>query len=171
MLSFAKIFHTIYRLSRDETLVAQPFSVTSTRVLAQGSQAWEEGDENLALELVGGVVDQISQDLGLESKESADGTVQFVDNGKAAYEVTPEVTVKPAPKPAPEPVATTPEEKYVNVVSDIDQNIPQASKKNDYVFAVIIANENYQTESKVDFAHNDGNTFKTYCQNVLGIPE
>ena len=38
------------------------------------------------------------------------------------------------------------------------------------MFAVIIANENYQKVSKVDCALNDGRTFQLYCQRVLGIP-
>ncbi|MDR2963178.1 MAG: WG repeat-containing protein [Bacteroidales bacterium] len=55
--------------------------------------------------------------------------------------------------------------------SDVDINIPTTSGKNNKTFAIIIANENYKKESKVEFAHNDGETFKKYCVQTLGIPE
>lgn len=55
--------------------------------------------------------------------------------------------------------------------SDIDKNIPLSKSVNDGVFAVIIANENYQREVKVDFAVNDGRTFGEYCNKTLGIPK
>ena len=38
-------------------------------------------------------------------------------------------------------------------------------------FVIIIANEVYDVESKVDFALHDGRIFKQYCQKTLGIPE
>lgn len=55
--------------------------------------------------------------------------------------------------------------------SDVDKDIPQGIGANDNTFAVIFANENYQEEVKVDYALNDGEMFKTYCQKVLGLPE
>jgi len=55
--------------------------------------------------------------------------------------------------------------------SDVDVDIPQVSGSNDNIFAVIIANENYQEEVKVDYAQNDGEMFKEYCHKVLGLPE
>ena len=54
--------------------------------------------------------------------------------------------------------------------SDVDVDIPVNSTNNDKTFAVIISNENYQNEKKVDFANNDGWMFKEYCQKTLGIP-
>lgn len=54
--------------------------------------------------------------------------------------------------------------------SDVDINIPVNATNNDKTFAVIISNENYQNEKKVDFANNDGWVFKEYCQKALGIP-
>jgi uncharacterized caspase-like protein len=41
---------------------------------------------------------------------------------------------------------------------------------NEKTFVVIIANENYQKEVKVQFANNDGKIFKEYCEKTLGIP-
>lgn len=57
----------------------------------------------------------------------------------------------------------------VNV--DVDMNIPTTSKVNENTFVVVIANENYDCESKVRYAINDGRIFKEYCTNTLGVPE
>ncbi len=43
--------------------------------------------------------------------------------------------------------------------------------KGDKPFAIIIANENYQREAQVIFARNDGETFRKYCIQTLGLPE
>ena len=55
--------------------------------------------------------------------------------------------------------------------SDVDVNLPSNAVTNDKTFAVIFANENYQEEVKVEYAENDGEMFKEYCNKVLGIPE
>lgn len=55
--------------------------------------------------------------------------------------------------------------------SDVDENIPETHKVNAKTFAVIIANENYVREQKVDYAANDGQSFAVYCRKVLGLPE
>ena len=55
--------------------------------------------------------------------------------------------------------------------SDVDVTIPQNLGKNEQIFAVIIANENYRREAKVPHANNDGEIFKEYCMKALGIPE
>lgn len=54
--------------------------------------------------------------------------------------------------------------------SDVDVDIPVNATVNSKTFAVIISNENYQNEKKVEFANNDGWMFKEYCQKTLGIP-
>jgi len=54
--------------------------------------------------------------------------------------------------------------------SDVDVNIPVNSEINDKTFVVIIANENYSREVKVQYAANDGKVFKEYCEKTLGIP-
>ena len=63
---------------------------------------------------------------------------------------------------------------YMNTLqpSDVDKNIPANSLLNDRTFAVIIANEEYSESgiSKVNYAHNDGEIFKKYCEQALGIP-
>lgn len=56
-------------------------------------------------------------------------------------------------------------------VSDVDINIPVTDKKSENTFVLIIANEDYIFVDDVDFALNDGRTFKKYCIQTLGIPE
>ncbi len=53
----------------------------------------------------------------------------------------------------------------------VDKDIPTVSRVNRNTFAIIIANEDYQKEAKVDYAKNDGETFKNYCHKTLGLPE
>lgn len=55
--------------------------------------------------------------------------------------------------------------------SDVDTDIPEAAMKNENLFAVIIANENYRRETRVQFANNDGESFRNYCIQALGCPE
>ena len=55
--------------------------------------------------------------------------------------------------------------------SDVDKDIPTASRTQEKTFALIIANENYEEVDPVPFASNDGAIFKTYCRQTLGIPE
>lgn len=75
----------------------------------------------------------------------------------------------------PAPAQQTPQSVVANKPkvpsSDVDVDIPTTKDENEDMFAVIIANENYQEEVKVDYALNDGEMFKTYCHQVLGIPE
>lgn len=61
--------------------------------------------------------------------------------------------------------------KRASLVSAVDENIPTSNKQNTNTFAVIIANENYQSVAPVPFALNDGNIFREYCLKTLGIPE
>ena len=54
--------------------------------------------------------------------------------------------------------------------SDVDRNIPFTSDINDHTFALIFANENYQEESKVNYARNDGAAIYKYFTQTLGLP-
>ncbi len=56
------------------------------------------------------------------------------------------------------------------VRSDVDTGIPVVKVKNENTFVVIIANEQYKKTAPVEFALNDGRTFKEYCNKVLGVP-
>ena len=56
--------------------------------------------------------------------------------------------------------------------SDVDENIPISPQKNTETFVVIFANERYM-EGNIDdvlFACRDGEIFKEYCIQALGIP-
>ena len=55
-------------------------------------------------------------------------------------------------------------------IADVDINIPSTPQNNDKTFVIIIANENYSREVKVQYAANDGKVFKEYCEKTLGIP-
>lgn len=101
-----------------------------------------------------GVYDE-SKDISVSI--DADGEPLMADNVATTKKSTPRPAVK-KPKAMP-----------VNV--DVDMNIPSSSKVNDQTFVVIIANEEYNTESKVRYAINDGRIFKEYCTNTLGVPE
>lgn len=61
--------------------------------------------------------------------------------------------------------------KPTEAIDDVDINIPKGkSANNKNTFAVLIANENYRRVAKVDYAHNDGQTFYNYLTTTLGIP-
>ena len=53
--------------------------------------------------------------------------------------------------------------------SDVDVNIPVNKRRNEELFAFIIANENY-SDAPVPYALNDGRMFGNYCSSTLGIP-
>ena len=55
--------------------------------------------------------------------------------------------------------------------SDVDVDLPLANQVDDNTFVVVIANEEYHREQDVPFAIHDGEMFKEYCVQVLGIPE
>lgn len=55
-------------------------------------------------------------------------------------------------------------------IYSVDVSIPSNSKKSDYTYVLIIANENYQDVENVKYALNDGRIFKEYCEKTLGIP-
>ncbi len=56
-------------------------------------------------------------------------------------------------------------------MSDVDKNIPITKKSMKDTYVLIIANEDYQFVDPVKFASHDGEMFKEYCVNTLGIPE
>ena len=65
--------------------------------------------------------------------------------------------------------SSTPQKKE-RILADVDQNIPVTNIKNSDTYVLIIANEEYKNERHVEFAENDGATFKEYCIKTLGIP-
>lgn len=70
-----------------------------------------------------------------------------------------------------QPIVKDPNKPKSNLVSDVDIDIPSTRISRDNVFALIIANENYQDASKVSNAINDGEIFSQYCQKTLGLPQ
>ena len=67
----------------------------------------------------------------------------------------------------------TNETKDIELVSDVDVNIPSTVKKNIFGVALIIGNKNYKNESisSVEYAHNDSLAMKEYVKKVLGFDE
>lgn len=57
------------------------------------------------------------------------------------------------------------------IVSDVDENIPQSKTTSDDTYVLVIANEEYEQLDNVNFAIHDGEIFKEYCIKTLGIPE
>ena len=55
-------------------------------------------------------------------------------------------------------------------VVDVDQNIPEGAISNRKTFAVVIGNEAYSREVKVEYALNDARVFKQYLKRTLGLP-
>ncbi|MBR1889760.1 MAG: caspase family protein [Alloprevotella sp.] len=83
---------------------------------------------------------------------------------------------QPKPKDTPkseQPSSPKPKEVATNGI-DWNQSINQAPKTGkhaDNTFALIIANEHYEVVAPVAMARNDGEAFKAYCQNTLGLDE
>ena len=68
--------------------------------------------------------------------------------------------------------------KRATLNSDVDQNIPENIIKQSQRYVLIIGNENYtdyqngiSAEVNVEFAASDAQSFKTYCNITLGVPE
>ncbi len=64
-----------------------------------------------------------------------------------------------------------------NFIVDVDSDIPITKTKQTDTYALIIGNEDYKSkqrgltiEQNVDFAINDAEVFKLYCEKTLGIP-
>ena len=59
----------------------------------------------------------------------------------------------------------------VSIGSDVDKNIPQSKTINDNTYVLIIANENYKSQEVADvpYALRDGEVFRQYCKQTLGI--
>jgi hypothetical protein len=101
------------------------------------------------------------------NQSSLNYTIANIDYNFAPIEINVPTTTQPTPQ-GNQNIST------VNLnagQSDVAVNIPKTTIKNDKTFAVIIANENYQREAPVEFAKNDGETFRKYCTQTLGLPE
>ena len=98
-------------------------------------------------------------------------SVEFTFHNAYRRELVQVGQAKADPKQGQSAAALAPVENKPKV-SDVDTNIPQTGKRNDDTYVLIVANEHYKDiVGVVPFAENDGNTFKKYCVNTLGIPE
>lgn len=105
------------------------------------------------------------QDVAMVKK---DGEVKLIKNplvDKSAVTIA-DGTVASYKKKASGPAVS----RYPAPDSDVDKDIPQASKKSENTFAFVVANENYP-DAPVPYALNDGRMFAQYCEKTLGIPQ
>jgi WD40 repeat protein len=58
-----------------------------------------------------------------------------------------------------------------NLSIDIEQSIPEVSKKNKNAIAIVLGIENYRNVSDVNFALRDATIMKEYFSKTIGIPE
>lgn len=92
-------------------------------------------------------------------------------NTKNSAATTARVTEKPTQSAGVKATVQTPGQPAPKAQkSDVDIRIPATHVVADNVFALIIANENYQDVAKVSNAINDGEIFALYCRNTLGLP-
>lgn len=106
---------------------------------------------------------------------------QSGDDIRRVYLVKPEkkeVAQQPTVVYVQQPTVVAPtavennEGKREKLMSDVDELNPQsATHVASNTFAVIFANEKYQETGNVSYAMNDGEMFRTYCTQLLGIPE
>ena len=105
------------------------------------------------------------QIYAVENKEKGDEyrkiSIEFIIHGAFNKELVKQLHIQPIPA------------EMEDFVSDIDMNIPTNAKRNDDYYALIIANENYESEyvASVPFAINDGKSFAAYCEKTIGIPK
>lgn len=76
--------------------------------------------------------------------------------------VKQETTLQPTTQPKNQP--TQPK-----ILSDVDVNIPHVNKEDNKTYVLIIANESYRNVDSVPYAIHDGEVFRQYCEQTLGI--
>ncbi|MDE6688286.1 MAG: caspase family protein [Prevotella sp.] len=140
------------------------YALKPSTVLDKGEYALFKLEAGVPAEVYDFKVDPtLSPSLNVPSNDDVLASIGSIVGGSGSFSELAHVPVSgTTPKAMPKPVVTA--------NSDVDNNIPQTSKVNENTFAIIIANENYQNETDVQFAVNDGNTFKKYCIQTLGIP-
>lgn len=126
-------------------------------------------------------VESPSQTIVKETKKEEPKTIvqeKPKEQSKTVAQAKPKEAPKPVaqPKPKEQPKQTTQTQVATtiypkNEIDPVDNNIPMPGRVNRNTFAIIIANENYSRETKVDYARNDGEVFKNYCHKTLGLPE
>ncbi len=118
--------------------------------------------------------------LGIQTGKFAQNTF----DGAEEDEIDPEEDLLTQKKPAKKetkiqtPVITNQAKAVTSTVIDVDQIKPMGIKPYPYKYALIIGNEDYssyqmglRSESNVDFAVRDAETFRQYAIYILGVPE
>lgn len=124
--------------------------------------------------LVGGLINEITKSTFEKKKEKFTFHGEYVlddnDNNSNIIKQNdiPQQAQSTQQQVVTQPVTATVTEAFV---SDVDVNIPTTGKKASDTFVLIIANEDYQYIDKVKYAARDGEIFKEYCINTLGVPE
>lgn len=113
------------------------------------NQGYEKAKNNLA-----SLQKKMAEEKNALAQTTTTSTQKPVEKSKEQKTVSP--------KPIPQPTIG---------IDLVDTDIPVIGRVNKNTFAIIIANEDYQVETKVDYAKNDGEVFKNYCHRTLGLPE
>ena len=95
---------------------------------------------------------------------------KMTEENNALAQTTNTTVQKPAENPKEQPKVQPQSQPKVGL-DLVDTDIPVIGRVNKNTFALIFANENYTRETKVDYARNDGEVFRDYCQKTLGLPE
>ena len=148
-------------------------NVTNQSVGLLGRSAWVEYDSKADMESHVNVKTTEIGILVFPLLSSAVTNINFVarGNGKREFVYAKNVNVTLPIDNNHYASNSIPKIKNPKIISDVDKSIPKIKTNNKNTFAVIIANENYEEETQVEYALNDGEIFKTYCQDVLGLPE
>lgn len=90
---------------------------------------------------------------------------QIVDGQAVQY-----VVVQNQPSNIPQEIKQeSKSEEKVEIISDVDKNIPFRDINNENTFALVIANEDYKKVAPVKFALRDGQKINEYLKKTLGI--
>lgn len=105
------------------------------------------------------------------ASNSGSSASQQKSNKDSHKQSAPQTQPRPAVKQSAEKtVAKVPEKSNIAAIPDVDKDIPVSRLSNTNLFALVIANENYQEAATVENALNDGEIFAEYCKKTLGIP-
>ena len=116
--------------------------------------------------------DEIAQKIIANMEEHGITKEEYVAALNNRYSSNTIQTTTPSSPSSPSNVIFSPNPQFIKrPSSDVDINLPSNATNNSNTFAVIFANEDYQEEVEVEYALNDGEMFKEYCNKVLGIPE
>ena len=139
----------------------------ATAQFYEGGDMIQELTGNLSTKCIGGKWGYLDYDGNIiidaqyeeASAFSRDGVAQVIKDGIASILVNPRQGTNL---------------QFINgrsLNNEVDRNIPITEKQNKETFAFVIANENYLSSLRGDYAINDGKVFCEYLKKVLGLPE